>query len=75
MDQAVAYALEQLSRMNNIIMLMEGSVIFAGNLDELVAHFGIPHVAEAFKIIRRKNKAHWLSLFHRSPLAGKAMVP
>lgn len=66
------HSMEYLSLVDRIVILMEGSVIFAGTLNELLAYFDIPHVADVFKTIRGRNALHWKNKYRASPLAGRA---
>ncbi len=66
------HSMEYLSLVDRIVILMDGSVIFAGTMKELLAYFDIPHVADVFKTIRGEDANHWKNKYRASPLAGRA---
>jgi ABC-type multidrug transport system ATPase subunit len=66
------HSMEYLSLVDRIVVLMDGSVIFAGTMNELLAHFDIPHVADVFKTIRGQDAHHWKNKYRASPLAARA---
>ena len=66
------HSMEFLDKVEMIVLLQQGSVIFAGNLEELLGHFGIVHIADVFKRIREKDTRGWVELFQGSPLSSKA---
>lgn len=69
------HSMEFLDQVDRIVLLADGFVIFAGELLELLPHFGIVHVADVFKTIRGKDAREWASQFAASPLAFKAASP
>ncbi len=66
------HSMEYLSLVDRIVILMDGSVIFAGTMKELFSYFDIPHVADVFKTIRGQDANHWKQKYKASPLAGRA---
>ncbi len=53
------HSMEFLDRMDRLIVLMGGSLIYCGGLPRLLTHFEITHVADMFKMIRKKGVSHW----------------
>ena len=64
------HSIEYLDRVDQLLVMMEGALVFAGGLDRLLGHFGIPHVAEMFKTLRKAGVSHWRQAWAKSA-AGK----
>lgn len=64
------HSMEFLEMMERVVLLMEGHMIFAGPLENLLQHFGIVHIADVFKAIREHDAKHWTKKFSESPLAA-----
>ncbi len=60
------HSMEFLDRVDQLLVMMEGALVYAGGLEGLLNHFGIPHVAEMFKTLRKAGVSHW-----RQKWAGK----
>ena len=54
------HSMEYLDRVDSVVVLMEGAVIWAGTVAPMLRHFGVPHVAEVFKTIRKHPRQHWV---------------
>lgn len=67
------HSMEYLPLVDRIVILMDGAVIFAGSMEELLSHFDVAHVADVFKTIRGKDASHWQRKYGVSPLARQAM--
>ena len=53
------HSMEYLDQVDVVLVMMDGALIFAGGLDRLLTHFGIPHVAEMFKTLRKAEVSVW----------------
>ena len=53
------HSMEYLDRMDQLVVLQEGHVVFAGSLPELREHFQIGHASDMFKRLRSQPMEHW----------------
>ncbi|MDA0838692.1 MAG: ABC transporter ATP-binding protein [Planctomycetota bacterium] len=64
------HSMEFLDVADRIVLLMDGYMIFAGDLKNLLEHFGIVHIADVFKAIRENDAKHWARTFSESSLSA-----
>jgi len=60
------HSMEYLDEVDQVVLLMDGYLIFSGLLDEMLAHFKIRHAAEVFKKIRSQEAERWQQHFDRA---------
>ena len=60
------HSMEHLDRVDQLVLLQGGDMVFAGSMQELLAHFEIAHIAEVFKRLRERPQTHWRGLFKES---------
>jgi len=53
------HSMEYLHKMDALVVLMEGRLVYRGTLEGLLAHFGIPHVADMYRKLRTAPAARW----------------
>ncbi|MBI4348285.1 MAG: ABC transporter ATP-binding protein [Elusimicrobia bacterium] len=68
------HSMEYLSRVDVIVLMAEGRVVFVGALPELLTHFGVPHAGEVFRVLRQSGGEYWASRFRASPLGARARL-
>lgn len=60
------HSMEYLDQVDQILVMMDGAMIYAGPLERLLTHFGIPHVADMFKTLRTAGVQHWSSAWAKA---------
>ncbi|MBI5202246.1 MAG: ABC transporter ATP-binding protein [Elusimicrobia bacterium] len=68
------HSMEQLAKVDVVVLMAEGRVVFVGSHAELLAHFSIPHAAEVFKLLRQGGAEQWAAKFRSSPFASRARL-
>lgn len=67
------HSMEYLDDYDRVVLMMKGRIVFVGTEAQMLAHFGAPHAAEVFRVLRTADHDDWASRWRGSPLAHKAV--
>jgi len=69
------HSMEYLNRVDWIVLLMEGVVIFASTLSDMLRHFDVSHPADVYRKIREHDRAYWAFELRVSRTARRMVEP
>ncbi|PCJ57030.1 MAG: hypothetical protein COA79_17015 [Planctomycetota bacterium] len=69
------HSMEYLNKVDRLLIMMEGYLIFNGTLSNMKSFFGIIHSADLFKKIRDSSAEQWHQKFTASQFLSAAALP
>jgi ABC transport system ATP-binding/permease protein len=70
---ASTHAMASLDRADELLVVMDGRIIFFGPPAAAPGHFGVAHPSEIFRSLRTAEAEQWQRRFHGTPLRARSL--